>query len=192
MKETIKLEYQDLSRKIRDVLPDNENETSIHQSYHPTRVIYPDQCWEIDADRTTLTQYIARHPYSIRSTFTTNDRLLIDGKLYSVTDTRHGHLGITSWTIAVIWYYLRPHNVLEYGPPPTGNWCVMPGKFINPQPIPVITSGSIFSYQTRPVVREMSDIDLAKEYMESRSRYELVVNELNRLRDELERAHAKK
>jgi len=186
MKET-KLEYQDLSREVRDVLPENDNETSIHRSYHPKRTIYPDQCWEIDAERTTLTQYIARHPHSIRSTFTSYDRLLIDGKLYSVTEIRHGHLGVTSWTAAVIWYYLRAHNVLKSGPPPAGKWCVMPGKFVDPQPIPTITSGSLFSYKVRPAALGTPDIDLAKEYTEARNRYEIVVNELNRVRRELER-----
>ena len=186
MKEA-KLEYQDLSREVRDVLPENENETSIHQSYLAVRTIYPDQCWEIDTDRTTLTQYIARHPYSIRATFTGNDRLLIDGKLYSVTEIRHGHFGVTSWTAAVVWYYLRAHNVLESGPPPAGKWCVMPGKFVDPQPIPTITSGSLFSYKVRPASRGTPDIDLSKEETEARHRYELVVNELSRLRRELER-----
>lgn len=182
--ETI-LEYPDLSREIRDVLPTDANETAPHISYHPTRTIYPDQCWEIDPDRTMLTQYIARHPYSIRSTFTGHDRLKINGKLYSVTEVRHGHYGITSWTATVIWYYLRAHNVLESGPPPAGKWCVMPGKFINPQPVTTLTSGALFSYKPRPS-GELVDIDLAKEYMEARNRNELVIIELARVRNELE------
>lgn len=186
MERRIKLEYPDRSREVRDILPKNVNETSIHRSYLPTRTIYTDQCWEIDPDRTVLTQYIARHPYSIQSTFTTGDRLLLNGKLYSVTEIRYGNFGVTSWTATVIWYYLRAHNALESGPPPAGKWCVMPGKFVDPQPIPTITTGSLFSYKVRPTA-EGIDIDLAKEYTESRNRYEIVVNELNRVRRELER-----
>lgn len=185
MERRIKLEYPDLSREVRDILPKNVNETSIHQSYLPKRTIYPDQCWELDPDWTVLTQYIARHPYSIRSTFTTGDRLLLDGKLHSVTEIRYGHFGVTSWTATVIWYYLRAHNVLDSGPPPAGKWCVMPGKFVDPQPIPTITTGSLFSYKVRPAA-EAIDIDLSKEYTESRNRYEIVVNELNRVRTEME------
>lgn len=185
MERSVKLEYPDLSRTIRDVLPENDNETSIHQSYIVERTVYPDQCWEIDSDRTMLTQYIARHPFSIRSTFTEHDRLLIDGKLYSVTDVRHGHFEVTSWTATVIWYYLRAHNALESGPPPAGKWHVMPGKFVDPKPIPMITCGALFSYKVRPAA-ESVDIDLMNDVLESRHRYDLVVNELNRVRFELE------
>jgi hypothetical protein len=133
-----------------------------------------------------LTQYIARHPFAIRSTFTAGDRLRIDGKTYWIYEIRHGHFGITSWTAAVIWYYLRAYNKLDIGPP-ANKWCVMPGKFITPKPIPTVTNAAIFSYTSRPEPSiEEIDIDLSKEYAEARNRYELVVTELSRVRNELE------
>lgn len=183
MKET-KLEYRDLSREVRDILPENENETSIHQSYLAERTIYPDQCWETDPERTTLTQYIARHPFSITPAFAVGDRLRIDGKAYWVYMVQHGHFGITSWTATVTWYYLRAYNKLDIGPP-ANKWCVMPGKFVDPQPIPTITNAAMFNYKSRPSV-EPVDIDLSREYAEARNRYEVVVAELVRVRTELE------
>lgn len=178
-----KLEYQDISREVRDVLPENDNETSIHRSYHPMRTIYPDQCWEIDHDRTVLTQYIARHPAAVRSTFILHDRLLIDDAFYSVNEIYHGRCRVTSWAFTVIWYHLRKHNVPPRSPPPIGRWCVMPGDFIVPQATPSPPSGAIYSHEVHrsDVVYNMDD-----EYMKARNRYELVVQKLTELRGVLE------
>ena len=146
------------------------------------RSICPDQCWEIDPDRTVLTQYIARHPDSISTTetFAVGDIVRIDGIVYTIKDTLSGYFGVGDgeWYVSSICYYLEPL------PPDTVTegiigWKLMPGNIIEPMAVPAPTTKALYNQRVRKK-DEVYDIDAELE--EARHRFWLVVTELGKIR----------
>lgn len=149
-----------------------------------SRTIYSNQCWEIDPDRTVLTQYIARHPDSIRATFAGGDIVRIDGIMYVVKDTLSGYFGLDDceWYVSTICYYLKPLPFsmglgLETG------WTTIPGNIVEPKAIPTVTTGALYNQRLR---KKGEVYNLNAELDEARNRFLLVVAELNRIRKKKE------
>lgn len=171
MERRVKIEYQNSASRHID--RDTIIKTTI------VRSIYPDQCWEIDPDRTVLTQYIARHPDSIIATFAVGDVVRIDGTVYVIKDTLSGYFGVDDgeWYVSSICYYLEPLPDTETGD--MIGWELMPGNIIEPMAVPAPTTKALYNQRVRKK-DEVYDIDTELE--EARHRFWLVVTELGKIR----------
>jgi len=157
-----------------------EGSVKIEYNISLMRTIYPDQCWEIDPDRTVLTQYTARHPHAIHATFRQGDLVKIDEKVYAIGDTLSGYFGLNDceWYVTTICYYLKP-PVFDMGPPESSEWSPLPGNIIEPKAVPTTTTGALYNQK----VRKRGELyNLNAELDEARNRFWLVVAELKKLR----------